>query len=85
MDEVYIELKFDKELPCVACGRPAACGVAYRSEQQGITGREFENTWILNPYCERATCCRDKAWIKAREQNRRACDLYTVGQHEGHP
>ncbi|EFH87564.1 hypothetical protein Krac_8900 [Ktedonobacter racemifer DSM 44963] len=61
MDELWVELIFDKELPCSVCGTPTNCGLAYRSETQGITGR-FSETWILNPYCEQRTGCRDKIW-----------------------
>lgn len=66
MDEFCVELIFDKELPCHVCGTPTICGVACRSEQQGITGLEFSDTWILYPYCERRTGCRDKVWEKVR-------------------
>lgn len=66
MDEICVELTFDKELPCVICGTLTICGVACRSVTQGITGHEFSETWILNPYCEQRTGCRDKVWEKVR-------------------
>ncbi|GHO50651.1 hypothetical protein KSX_88140 [Ktedonospora formicarum] len=70
MDEFYVELIFDKELPCVVCGTPTVCGVAFFSQSQGITGRKFINTWILNPYCERGMGCKDKVLEDVRAPQR---------------
>ncbi|GHO55515.1 hypothetical protein KSB_39900 [Ktedonobacter robiniae] len=65
-DNCYIELGFDKELPCVICRTMTNCGVAVCADILALTAREYERTWVLYPYCEQRSGCRDKLWEKVR-------------------
>lgn len=61
MGEVGCLIHFDPQKPCVVCGKPTNCGVAYIAELQGVITEspgEPQGTWVMYPYCEHNTDCQ---------------------------